>query len=116
MIEIIFNQDEMKLVVEGMHKLWALKSEMSIPIGHIKSARINRGEITKPEGWRLPGCYIPGIITAGTYRSHGDKVFWDVCDFEKTIIIDLKNCDYSRLIIEVHDPEKTINEINSHLT
>lgn len=115
MVKISINKKEMVLTVQGMHKLWALKSEMIIPLEQISGAKVNRNEVLMPEGWRAPGAYIPGIITAGTYRAHGDKVFWDVVDLKKTIIIDLKNNNYNQLIVEVSDPDVTVNEINSEL-
>ena len=115
MINITIDKNTMILSVIGMHKLWALKSEMVIPTNQIISARINKNEILKPEGWRAPGAYIPGLITAGTYRSHGDKVFWDVMHPEKSIIIDFRECEYKQLILEVENPEKIVLEINNEV-
>ena len=60
-----------------------------------------------PEVW-----YIPGLIVAGTYRANGDKVFWDVVNQNKSIIINLKNSEYKQLILEVENPEAVVDEIN----
>lgn len=115
MIKINIDNKKMILTIEGLHKLWTLKSEITIPLEDIASARINNNEVTMFEGWRLPGTYIPGLITAGTFRAHGDKVFWDVAHPEKSIIIDLRNNEYKQLIIEVHNPKEEVDKINARI-
>ena len=52
-----------------------------------------------------------GIITAGTFFQDGDRVFWDVRDPEKTIVIRLEDERYTRLVIEVEDPRATVAAI-----
>ncbi len=37
MVEITVSHEHLLLEVEGMHKLWALKSRLDIPLAHIKS-------------------------------------------------------------------------------
>ena len=56
----------------------------------------------------MPGTHIPFLITAGTFINNGNKVFWDVCDLNKTIIVELKDEEYHKLVIEVANPEKAI--------
>ena len=115
MVEITFDNQDIVLSVKGSHKLWALKSELQIPLSHVQKARINNSEISRPKGWKTPGTYIPGIITAGTYRAHGEKVFWDVVHKGKTIIIDLQNDDYKQIVIEVENPKTSIEQINEKI-
>jgi hypothetical protein len=115
MIEVTFDNQDMILSVKGSHKLWTLKSELRIPLAHVQQAQINNGEISRPIGWKAPGTYIPGIITAGTFRAHGEKVFWDVVDKEKTIIINLQNDDYKQIVIEVENPKTSIDQINKRI-
>jgi hypothetical protein len=94
----------------GLHKIWALKSRLEIPVDHISAVRRAADEHVR--GIRLPGTQIPGLITAGTYYEPGGKrVFWDVCDQEKAIAIDLQDESLSTLVVEVADPEASIREI-----
>jgi hypothetical protein len=58
------------------------------------------------------GMRVPRSITAGTYYQEGELVFWDVHDFEKTVMIRLKDERYRRLVIEVEDPEATVARVN----
>lgn len=112
MVEIIFENQNLVLTVKGLHKLWALKSGLKIPFSHVKQARLNNGELSRPKGWKSSGTYIPGIISAGTFRARGEKVFWDVVHKAKTIIIDLENDSYRQIVVEVENPEKEVNRIN----
>lgn len=116
MVTVQFVADKLVLSVVGMHKLWALKSELEIPISHVRFARINNNELSRPRGWKVAGARIPGLISAGTYRAHGDRVFWDVVNKEKSIIIDLENDHYRQLVIEVDSPEAVVAMINGRLT
>ena len=115
MVEITFDCRDMILSVKGLHKLWALKSELRISLSHIQQARSNNGEISSPKGWKSPGTYIPGLIIAGTYRSYGKKVFWDVVNKGKSIIIDLQDDDYQQIVIEVENPKIAIKKINQKI-
>jgi len=115
MINVKLESDKLVLTVIGMHKVWTLKSDLEIPLSNIKSARLNNNEITCPEGWRAPGTYIPGLITAGTYRAHEDRVFWDVVNKDMSIIIDLSNDYYKQIVIEVASPQSVVDMINASI-
>jgi hypothetical protein len=108
MITISRQDDKFVFEVNGMHKLWAFKSQIIIPAEHILNAHQDAESIRGWTGWRLPGTYIPTIITAGTFYKDGKKLFWDASNMEKCIIVDLKDEDYTQLIIEVEDPSSAI--------
>ena len=98
--------------VNGMHKLWAFKSELTIPIDHIINAHQDTESVKGWKGWRLPGTYIPSIITAGTFYKDGGKIFWDVSNIENCIIVDLKDEEYTQLIIEVENTKEALQILN----
>jgi hypothetical protein len=96
--------------------LWALKSRLEIPLSHVVGAEFNP-EIAREwrKGIRAPGTHVPGVITAGTFYQEGERVFWDVHDPEKTVVIRLKDERYARLVIEVDDPLATAAAIQRAL-
>jgi hypothetical protein len=101
-----------KLIIDlqGLDKIWALKSRLEVPVEHISGVR--RAEDEPVPIIRLPGTFVPGLITAGTYyEAGGDRVFWDVHDQKKAIVIDLRDEHFAKLVIEVADPEASIREI-----
>ena len=104
MITIKKQDDSFVFSVNGMHKLWAFKSQLTIPFDNIINAHQDLESIEGWKGWRAPGTSIPSIITAGTFYKDGNKIFWDVSNIENCIIVDLKDEDYKQLIIEVENP------------
>jgi hypothetical protein len=110
MTKVSISGGKLTIDVQGLHKIWALKSRFEIPVDHISAVR--RAADERVRGIRLPGTFVPGLITAGTYYEGGGKrVFWDVHDHERAIAIELHDESFSTVIIEVADPEASIREI-----
>jgi hypothetical protein len=63
----------------------------------------------------MPGTNLPGVITAGTFYHDGKRVFWDVHNPENTVVIELKDERYAELIVEVADPNKTVEVVRAAL-
>ena len=99
--------------MEGMDEVWALKSELTIPLKHITEVRMDE-EVVR--GWyhgiKFPGSNIPGILTAGTFYQDGKRVFWDIHHPEAAVVISLTHESYSELVIEVEDPQGLVRDIN----
>ena len=75
---------------------------LKIPLEHVQSAKADLEiEHTLWRGWRIPGVRIPGVRF---YDVHGHP--------DKTIVIDLKDETYERLIVEVEDPAEVVAKIN----
>jgi hypothetical protein len=51
------------------------------------------------------------VITAGTFYQHGEWTFRDVYNRERAIVIDLAGERYAKLMIEVENPEETVDPI-----
>jgi len=105
----------MNVDIEGFDKLWSLKSGLQIPLQHVRGATADPGIASERRGWRGPGTYVPGVITAGTFHQDGDLVFWDVRDPTKAIVIELDDERYRRLVIEVEDPRAAVAAIEQAL-
>ena len=109
MVQITIDGDRVRFDVEGWDKLWALKSQLEIPLSHIRSAR---ADPEPARGWwhglRLAGTQMPGVLTAGTFYHWGGAVFYDVHDPEGTIVIELDHEHYKRLVIEVASPDEAV--------
>jgi hypothetical protein len=117
MVEISFTEDHLHLEVKGMDKLWAFRSQLDIPLRHIRGVRYDPEAAS---GWwhglKVVGTNLPGMITAGTfYESGGQKVFWDVHDAGKAIIIELHDDRFDELIVEVSDPIFAVEQIEAKL-
>lgn len=110
MVDITLVNGRVHFVVQGWDKLWALRSQLEIPLDHILSVR---ADPEPARGWwhglRLPGTQIPGLLTAGTFYQDGEWVFYDVHDPEATIVLELDHEHYKRLVIEVADPGAAVS-------
>jgi hypothetical protein len=98
--------------IQGSDKLWALKSRMELPLANVVGAAPATAEAQEwLHGLRLGGTHVPGVISAGRFYSDGKWVFWDVHDSDKAIAIELRDERYSKLVIEVDDPDQEIQRI-----
>src|ERR687895_1273934 len=113
MAEVEIAQDALIVHLEGMDRLFALRSRLEVPLSHVAGAEVDP-EVARRRwhGIMERGIWVPGPITAGTYYQEGELVFWDVHDPEKTVVIHLKDERYRRLVIEVEDPEATVAQVN----
>jgi hypothetical protein len=117
MVEVTVSGDKATFEVNGLHKLWSLKSRLEIPLAHIKGVQADPSHAL---GWfkglGLVGTNVPNIFRAGTFYQEGNLIFWDVRNPERTIVVDLKDENYSKLIVEVEDPEASVNLLNDAIS
>ena len=114
--EVELAEDTLSIHVQGMDRLWALRSRLEIPLSHVSGAEA-APEVAHRwwQGIRSGGTHVPGVITAGTFHQEGERVFWDVHDPKKAIVIRLRDERYERLVIEVEDPLATVAAIQAAL-
>jgi hypothetical protein len=106
MTSLEITNDELIVRVKGWDKLFALKSELRIPLAHIESVARAGVELRAPKAWRVLGTSFPGF-QAGTFK--GEDAFWDVSGGgDSAIAIYLRNDHFSKLIIDVEDPVEAI--------
>ncbi|MET8998491.1 hypothetical protein [Amycolatopsis sp. NPDC004169] len=107
--------EDLVVVMEGLDKLWAFKSSLTIPLANVRGATADPGIAADPKGFRAPGAHLPGVITAGTFHQDGEKIFWDVRDASKAVVIELADERYSRLVLQVDDPRTTVALVENAL-
>ncbi|MDQ0813224.1 hypothetical protein QFZ63_004938 [Streptomyces sp. B3I7] len=107
--------DDLVVMIEGLDKLWSFKSSLTIPLANVRGATADPGIATEPKGLRAPGSHLPGVITAGTFHQDGEKVFWDVRDPSKAIVVELADERYARLVLQVDDPRAAVALVESAL-
>lgn len=85
--------------------LLCVRGSVRVPLAQVRAVRAaGRRELPRP-GLRLPGSYLPGVVTAGSYGVR-ERVFWDVRRADRLLVIE---CDpdshYVALVLEVPDPD-----------
>ncbi|MEP6779249.1 MAG: hypothetical protein ABJC26_05110 [Gemmatimonadaceae bacterium] len=114
MVTIQIADDMLVLDVQGLDKLWSLRSTLRIPLAHVTSVEAAAGA---KQGWfdglRLGGTFIPGLLRAGTFYQNEGLVFWDVHNRENAIRIGLDDEHYKGLIVEVENPAAAVETIKN---
>lgn len=102
------------LIVEpkGLDKIWSFKKELQIPLTHVRGATFDPGANDEPKGLRAPGLAIPGKW-AGTFTKDGDKSFWNVSAPGETIVIELADEHFMRLVLTVESPRSVVDAVNT---
>ncbi|GAA3376066.1 hypothetical protein GCM10020367_46300 [Streptomyces sannanensis] len=111
MARVTIENDVLTVEVQGLDKVWALKSRLEIPLRNVRGATHDPGIAHEPRGIKTGGTYMPGVITAGRFIRQGEMVFWDVKNPEKTVVIELADERYARLVVEVDDPRAVVSMI-----
>ncbi len=116
MVPIAIDGGDLEIQVNGIHKLWALKSSLRVPLSDVRDVRHDpdRARRIMP-GLRIPGTHIPGVYTAGTYYQADFRPdFWTVRNPDRAIVIQCRDgAAYDEIIVEVEDPASTVALIKS---
>jgi hypothetical protein len=109
MVEVSIEGDTAVFAVQGSHKLWALRSRLEIPLAHITEVHTDPSpKMGWFQGLKVLGTDIPNLFRAGTFYQDGGWVFWDVRHPDKTVVVELQDEQFQRLVIEVSDPAATV--------
>ena len=116
MATLEFTNDALVVTIEGMDKILALRSSITVPLTHITgvTARPDVAEVTYlPVEARFRGVHSPGRVLAGTLVQADGAVFFDVHDPAKAVAIELQHDEYKRLIVEAsgYTPEEARERI-----
>lgn len=118
MVEVNVEGDVLTVDVQGMHKLWALKSTLRVPLSDVESVRHDPDRATRVfPGLRVPGTHIPTVYAAGTfYQSDFRPDFWLVRHPENAVVIQCRrDAAYDEIIVEVEDPVSLVKRVQQAL-
>ncbi len=118
MTKVEVRADRLVAHVQGLDQVLALKSELTIPLSHVKGANVSppevRGRWRNPLRIRVPGSDVPYVVMAGSFIFlDGEHAFWDVHDPDRTVVIELDHERFAKLVLEVEDPQTTAAAINA---
>jgi hypothetical protein len=117
MVEIETDPSSCTVRVLGWHRYWCFKGELTVhhdqlsAVGPVPEDRDTASLLSL----RIPGVHIPWVIKAGSYYWNGEWEFWDVTDVDRSIVLELDNHEYDRLVVEVENPESTIRRLRAFL-
>lgn len=118
--EVNVTDEALEVRLSGVAGVLALKSALTVPLEHVSRAATETSEEARSEKshLRAPGANIPGLITAGSYGSGESRQLWYVTrarQGDPLLVIDLTDESYSRIVLEVDDPEADAERIGGAL-
>jgi hypothetical protein len=112
MVKPTITSSSLLLDMEGIDKIWSLKSHLEISLRHITDVKLSSDVVKKIyHGLKAPGTSIPHVITAGTFYQKGQRIFWDIHHPKKAVVISLNDETYNELVIEVEKPEIFVSRL-----
>lgn len=111
MVRASIADQRLTLELQGLSRLFALKSRIEIPLSRVRGvcahpvAARNWWHTLRERGER------PGGLIGGTLYQAGKRMFWDVKDPDRTVLIEVEGERYEQLVVEVADPEVTAESI-----
>lgn len=97
-------------------RMMALSSDIRVPMAQVTGAREDSG-FGGPGGmglgWRIPGTHIPFVVAAGTFIRSGERQFVFTRRKLQTVVIELAQNEWSRLVIGVPDASTEASRINA---
>ncbi|ROS71864.1 hypothetical protein EDF24_3722 [Curtobacterium sp. PhB130] len=109
---VTLTDDALVIEPRGLDKVWSFTKSLSIPWGHVRGATHDSGMKTEPKGWRGPGLRA-GSKLSGTFHADGERQFWNVNGFENTVVIELSDEHFSRIVVSADDPSRQAAEITA---
>ncbi len=111
MNQVIILPDRVIIEIQGLDRIWSFKGKLDIERRHIRKAYRDDGKMLPP--WlRAPGTALPWVIIAGTYYGKKRKEFWNFHFINNALVLDLMDCDYTRVVVDV---DRDANEITREL-
>ncbi|MDF7665187.1 hypothetical protein [Bifidobacterium sp. ESL0745] len=104
----------LKVVPNGLNKLWSFKGNLEIPLSHVAGATLDPGfNMSGRRAFRNPGLATPGK-KAGTFKfPDGDTEFWNIAQPEQPLVVQLHDEKFDRLVLGIADPRQVADAINA---
>lgn len=110
MKQIALGDNSISVQLNGWDMVWSLKKSLDIPLSTVAKVYL-RPKKLRPPWLRVPGTYVPGVIIAGTYIGRGRKEFWSSRLKSDSIVLDLTDHKFTRVVLDLPDAPKLIEEI-----
>ena len=118
MATVSVRDQTLRLTMKGVDRVLAFRSQLDVPLEHVTGAAIYR-DVGGKHPWlgvgTAPGRDYPAVRAVGGMWQQADWVFWDVHDADKAVAIELAHEHYGRLVVQVEDPQRVVDEIEQAL-
>lgn len=116
MVEVMVSPGYMRLELTGLDIFWSLKRNLTFPAAGIRSVFAEPEPSFGQDWWgvaRVPGTSIPSVIQAGTFYLQGGKEFWCVHYTSRSVVFELDDLPFTRIVVDVRDPEAVVKRVRA---
>jgi hypothetical protein len=112
------HRDELVVTLTGLERLAAMRREVRVPLGSVRSVCADPDPWGALRGIRAPGTGIPGVLAYGVRRLTGTAPdFVAVHGRGPAVRVDLApEAPFSRLLITVADARSTVAAVRAGVT
>lgn len=93
----------------------SLHDDVSIDLGNIETIEAVPFEGVRPQGLRVPGTGVPGLVHAGTYVDPRGREFWAVVGRHPMVVIDCRGGEWRRVVVGLEDAEAEAGRLRREL-
>lgn len=116
MVQVGVEGNQLVVHLSGWAQVWALTRRFPVPVAAVRSVAARPRPGRELLGLRLPGSFVPGLVTAGRYRGTGGRWrFWAVYRADTVLVVELEGHRYSHIVVQVDDPEGTASRLRDEL-
>lgn len=116
MVSIEVTREAVVLQIHGSSKFWSLKSNLTIPLEHIRSVEAVKDLKTKDYlKWDAikAGTFLPNVIAEGTFYQDENRLYVNIHEGKAGIVLGLRDDKYYEVVVETENAQETANEIQS---
>lgn len=113
MAKVEIKNDKLLVKLSFFEKIRALTNSFEVGFAQIRGVTEDSGYIKSGLGLRAPGTGFPGVIAEGTFYKNGIKKLSLWRRGQETVVIELLNSKWDRLIIGCINAKQLAQEINS---
>lgn len=118
MARIAIESNNVQIQLSPMDKVWAVHGSLSIPLAHVKLARVE-----DENGWqhmwrKIVGTNAPGLKMAGTFFMPGGLAFLDYAGGKNCLVLETEHETYKHVIVQVdrdQNPDAIAAELNRRI-
>lgn len=112
---IDIENDNLVFRLIGIDKVLAMKSELRIPLRHVKSVSTEKADWNYFSMLKVVGTRVPGVLADGRFLSKEGLLFYEMHNPDKCVTVELSDETYKKVIFEVDDKEVTAASIRQAL-
>ena len=117
MASLRVHSDRLEIHLSSAEKVLSLRrDDIVVPRDDIRSVAITDDPWIWIRGIRAPGAFVPLTLAVGTWKFHGGKDFLVVKNKRQTVIIDIADSEFSRVIVSTPQAVELIGSLKINET